>query len=264
MSKIERILTERRIARGKMFDVQPCIGYGLDALAFDLFLVTYRPLVLDQKILEENHREPKEQLASLRFYDVQNNCVTHAGLLLFGKNPRAYIPGAYIQFVRYNGASLADEVIDQKEFSGDLITLLRNLDGFLPIQIRISMRSVSTLREETEQEYPREALRELLINAIMHRDYASNAPIRFYWFTDRIEIQNPGGLYGAACPENFPRQNDYRNPVLAEAMKALGYVNKFARGIARATDVLLKNGNPSPVFDFDKPNYFLVTIKGKE
>ena len=74
-------------------------------------------------------------------------------------------------------------------------------------------------------DYPEWALRELLTNAVMHRNYDSNAPIRFYAFSDHIEIQNPGGLYGEATPENFPTRNDYRNPVIAEAMKSLGFVN---------------------------------------
>jgi len=57
------------------------------------------------------------------------------------------------------------------------------------------------------------------MNASMHRDYQSNMPIRLYQFDDRVEIMNAGGLYGEARPENFPTVNDYRNPVVAEAMK---------------------------------------------
>jgi ATP-dependent DNA helicase RecG len=100
------------------------------------------------------------------------------------------------------------------------------------------------------------------MNAIMHRDYESNAPVKFYQFTDRIEIVNPGGLYGNARPENFPNVNDYRNPVIAEAMKVLGYVNRFNRGIARVKVELKENGNPEPVFDYDKIGVFGVTVYG--
>jgi predicted HTH transcriptional regulator len=87
------------------------------------------------------------------------------------------------------------------------------------------------------------------MNAIMHRDYESNAPVKFYQFTDRIEIVNPGGLYGNARPENFPNVNDYRNPVIAEAMKVLGYVNRFNRGIARVKVELKENGNLGQMID---------------
>ncbi len=67
------------------------------------------------------------------------------------------------------------------------------------------------------------------MNAVLHRDYQSTSPIRYYQFSDRIEIQSPGGLYGDASPENFPRVNAYRNPIIAEAMHVLGYVNRFVK-----------------------------------
>jgi len=94
----------------------------------------------------------------------------------------------------------------------------------------------------------------------MHRDYESNAPIKFYEFEDRIEISNAGGLYGSATPDNFPHQNDYRNPIIAEALKILGYVNKFNRGIATIKNELEKNGNPNPYFEYNLKHIFSVTI----
>lgn len=81
------------------------------------------------------------------------------------------------------------------------------------------------------------------MNAVMHRDYQSNTPIKFYQYADRIEIDNAGGLYGNAKPENFPNVNDYRNPIVAEAMKSLGYVNRYNRGVARVQKELRDNGN---------------------
>ncbi len=119
---------------------------------------------------------------------------------------------------------------------------------------------VSALKEETKSNFPKWAIRELLMNAIMHRDYESNTPIKFYQYADRIEIVNPGGLYGNARPENFPSVNDYRNPVIAEAMKVMGYVNRFNRGIARVQHELEENGNPAPVFDYQRMGVFGVTV----
>lgn len=96
----------------------------------------------------------------------------------------------------------------------------------------------------------------------MHRSYESNAPVRFHWYDDRIEIQSPGGLYGMVSPENFPRQADYRNPVLAEALATLGYVNAFGRGVLRAQGALQMNGNPAAEFRFE-PHHVLATIRRK-
>ena len=71
------------------------------------------------------------------------------------------------------------------------------------------------------------------MNAICHRDYESNGPIQFYQYADRIEIENHGGLYGRANKQNFPNVNDYRNLVVAEGMKVLGFVNRQSRGVLK-------------------------------
>lgn len=106
----------------------------------------------------------------------------------------------------------------------------------------------------------KETLRELLMNACMHRDYQSNTPIRFYKFEDHIELMNIGGLYGEARLEIFPNVNAYRNPVIAEAMKYMKYVNMFNRGIGSVQENLKKNGSERVVFMVDKLTVFEVSI----
>jgi ATP-dependent DNA helicase RecG len=256
----ERILSERRATLIKTFDARPCPGCSLDKLIVDLFSIAYRGNAIAADVIDENNRDIKYQMASLRFFDLDKNCATFAGALIFGKTPLNWLPGAYIQFVRFNGERLTDEPQQQLVFSGDLLKVLRELDSFLPLQIKSKPEQVTMLREQDIREYPVLALRELLMNAIMHRTYESNSPIRFYWFSDRVEIQNPGGLYGEATPENFPMQNTYRNPIIAEAMKVLGYVNKYGRGVLRAQEALAENGNPPAEFLF-QPTYFMATLR---
>ncbi len=256
----ERMLTERRVSHARSFDTQPCRDATLADLALDLFRVSYLPEAVSEDVLAANHREIAAQLASLRFFDPHHRCPTYAGVLLFGTNPLAWLPGAYIQFLRLDGTSLGDDILADQPLSGDLLNLLRELESLINVQLQRVPKSVSLLRERTQFDYPPEALRELLMNAVMHRSYEGTAPIRVYWFTDRIEIQSPGGLYGEASPENFPGQNSYRNPVLAEAMKTLGFVNKFGRGVYRAQAALEKNGNPAAEFHFDF-GYVRVTLR---
>ena len=88
----------------------------------------------------------------------------------------------------------------------------------------------------------------------MHRSYeGTNAPVRIYWYRDRIEIISPGGPYGNVTKKNFgrPGVNDYRNPNLAEAMRHLGYAQHFGVGIQIAREALARNGNPPPEFQID-------------
>ena len=246
----ERVLSERRVAQARTFDARPCYEASIDELALGQF-DAYRRAAVDPETILANHRPVEQQLASLRLYDPERSCPTHAGILLFGKNPRFYMPGAYVQYLRLPGIDLTEIPEDQAEISGDLHSVLRELEGRIRLLIHTSMRAVSALEEKLLPDYPEWALRELLMNAVMHRNYDSNTPTRFYAFSDHIEVQSPGGLYGEATPENFPTRNSYRNPIIAEAMKSLGFVNRFGYGVQRAQALLTQNGNPPAEFEFD-------------
>jgi len=256
-------LSEKRAANVKTFDISPAASSTLLDINIELFKLTYLPNAIDSEILAANNRDIKQQLASLRLYDLTYDCLTYAGILILGDNPKFYMPGAYVQYVQYSGESMDSEVINEKAFSGDLLSTMRQLDLFVENNIEHRPVKVSPLKEVIVKTYPFKAIRELLNNAVMHRNYESNAPVKFYEFSDRIEISNPGGLYGSARPDNFPSQNDYRNPIVAEALKIMGYVNKFNRGIATAQAELKSNGNPPAKFIYDLPLHFIVTIYRK-
>lgn len=257
----ERILTERRISYAKTYDLVPALGSTLNDVSVELFKINYLPAAIDKETLAENGRAIEEQLASLRFYDTKEKCPTNAGILLFGLNPEFYLPGAYIQYIKFSGEEMTSDVEFEKKFSGALITELRLIDDFIRGNV-VKERPIKeeSFREKTARNYPYWALRELVMNAVMHRSYESNAPIYIYEFINRIEIINPGGLFGEATPQNFPNASDYRNVVLAEAMKVLGYVNRFNYGVKRAKEELIQNDNGEPDFDLSLKTKFKVTI----
>lgn len=257
----EKILTERRLSYAKTYDLVPALGSNLDDISVELFKTNYLPSAIDKETLAENGRSSEEQLASLRFYDPQKKCPTNAGILLLGLNPEFYLPGAYIQYLKFVGQEMTSDLEYQKKFSGALITELRQIDDFIKINV-IKERPVKngSFQEDTIRNYPYWALRELIMNAVMHRNYESNAPIYIYEFINRIEIINPGGLFGEATAQNFPNASDYRNVVLAEAMKVLGFVNRFNYGVKRAIGELSQNGNGKPDFDLSLTTKFKVTI----
>ena len=253
-------MTERRTSHAKTFDAQPCLGSSVADMSRAVFVVDYLQHAVAADVLEDNHRPLEQQLSSLRFFDSATGAITNVGILLFGLDVRRWLPGAYIQFLRVNGTSLADEVINDRELQGDLMAVLRELDALVDAQLAQFPVADTALTERYVEALPRVAVRELVMNAVLHRDYALTAPLRITWFNDRIEIQSPGGLYCEANPGNFPRQTSYRNPVLAEALKTLGYVNGFGRGVIRAQDALQKNGNPDAEFAFDS-GYVLAVIR---
>jgi len=258
----EKILIERRASFARTYDLSPVFGTTIDEIVVDYFKSTYLPLAIDKNTIQENQRTIKEQLASLRFFDLKEDCLTVAGILVFGINPEYYIPGAYIQYIKFNGNDEATSDVEfEKKFSGALITELKIIDDFIKTNI-IKERPVrkDSFQEDIIKNYPYWALRELVMNAIMHRSYESNAPIYMYEFSNRIEIINPGGLYGDVNVQNFPNASDYRNVVLAEAMKIMGYVNRFNYGVKRAKEELVRNGNGEPDFDLTLNTKFKVTV----
>ena len=256
----ERMLSEKRVSHARTFDARPCLDSRLEDLAVDLFQINYLKEAVAPEVLDENHRTLSEQLASLRFLDPRSGCPTNAGVILFGKNPLAWLPGAYLQLVSFDGVELSDDVRWERQLSGDLLTVLREISPMIELHVTSRPLGDSLLHELSVFEYPHQALREIVINAVLHRSYESTGPVRVYWFADRVEIQSPGGLYGEASPENFPNRNSYRNPVLAEALKTLGFVNRFGMGVVRAQAALNRNGNPPAEFSFD-PGYVQVTIR---
>jgi predicted HTH transcriptional regulator len=260
----ERILTEKRTSSAKTFDAMPAVGSKLEDLDLQDFKNIYLPNAVDPEVLETNHRDFKQQISSLRMYDLVLDVPTHAGVLVFGLNPTFFLPGAYIQYVKFEGVDLSSQP-KEKVFKGGLITQLRLMDDFIKYNIvEEAPVPISALQEKTLFNYPFWTIRELVMNAIMHRSYESNAPILIRHFADRIEIINSGGLYGEARADNFPDASDYRNPVLAEAMKILGFVNRFNYGIRQAQRFLQENGNPPAEFSLNLVTKFAVTIKISE
>jgi ATP-dependent DNA helicase RecG len=241
------------------FDAMPCIGATIADLDLPIIKRDYLHRAVAEDVLADDKRDLEEQLASLGFYDLKYNCPTYGAIVLFGANPERYLPGSYIQYVRFKGKDKGGEILNEFKFNGNLCRALVKIDNF--IETGVAMKRpvpVSALREETYSKYPYWATRELLMNAVMHRDYESNAAVQFYEYDDRIEIQNPGGLYGKVRPDNFPNVNDYRNPFIAEAMKTLGYVNRFSRGVNRVQKELVENGNGLAVFNLTLITAFRV------
>lgn len=248
----ERRLSEKRRSRDVPFDISPVHSASLDDLDLESFRREYLPSALSMEVLEQNDRSAEDQLTSVRFITIgPDPKPTVLGLLVIGKDARQFLPGAYTQFLRIDGAELTDPIKDQKEIGGPLGDLLRSLDETIETNISVATDIVGQPTEVQRPDYPVVALQQLARNAVLHRNYeATNAPVRMTWFSDRVEIVSPGGPFGQVDTRNFgmPGVTDYRNPHLAEAMRNLGYVQRFGLGIELSRKELAKNANPPPEF----------------
>ena len=256
----ERRLSERQQARNLSFDMRPVAGATLDDLDEDYVRTQYLPCAVAEDVLERNTRPLRRQLQSLRL--TAGDVPTWGALLGMARDSQAWRPGAYVQFLRIDGRELTDPIRNRKELTGKLGDILRRLDELLALNVSVRPEFASVPRERRYPDYPVDALRQLAWNAIMHRQYdGTNDPVRVYWYSDRVEIGNPGGLYGRVNRKNFGEGVvDYRNPLVAEIMRNLGFAQRFGMGVPLARDSLAKNGNPPPEFEFD-PVRVLVKVR---
>ncbi|MBN1517661.1 putative DNA binding domain-containing protein [Candidatus Sumerlaeota bacterium] len=247
-------LAEKRRYKDLSFDLTPVESASIEDFDKTLFADVYLRHAVAPEVLEENERTFEQQLSSLRMIrSAADPLPTVTGILTIGADPLQYLPGAYVQFLRIQGVEATDPIKDRKEISGPLIQVLRMLDELINVNVEIRTEIARSNLEIQTPDYPIAAIQQVIRNAILHRNYDStNAPVRMYWYQDRIEIISPGGAYGQVNDRNFgqPGVTDYRNPTLAEVMRNLGYVQKFGMGIPIAKKEMAQNGNPELEFNF--------------
>ena len=244
----ERILNERRRHGQRPFDIEPVPSARLSDLNLTFFENDYLPQAFAPDMLEANDRTREQRLASLKMIAAPDDPTpTALGLLVLGKSPQNFIPGAYVQFLKIEGTDLADPIADGEDLRGSVSDVIRRLDEKINAHNRVAIDLTSARTERRESLHSIPALRQITRNAVMHRAYeATNAPTRVTWFADRVEVISPGGLYGSVNKENFgaPGVTDYRNPNLAEAMRTIGLVQRFGVGIALARRLMEEAGHP--------------------
>jgi len=260
----ERILNEKRRHGDRPFDVGPVPASTLADLDRRLFEDEYLAAAFASDVLAANERTYEERLAATKMVVGADQPIpTVLGVLVLSPRVRDFIPGAYVQFLRIAGRELADPVSDEQVIDGSVAEVLRRTDEKLGTHNRTAVDFTSTDRERRTALYPMAALQQIVRNAVMHRSYeATNAPVRVTWYDDRIEIMSPGGPFGAVTEKNFgkPGVGDYRNPSLAEALRVLGFVQRFGVGIATTRREMQVNGNPPPEFEVN-PSHVGVTLR---
>ncbi|MCP4277655.1 MAG: transcriptional regulator [Gammaproteobacteria bacterium] len=248
----ERILNEKRRYKSIPFDIYPVPSAQVSDLSKTIFENEYLPSAFAEDVLEANSRTYEQRLASSKMIgSVEDPTPTVLGLLSIGKSPQDYLQGAYLQFLRIDGTELADPVIDEENIGGGLVEMLRRAEEKLKAHNRLAIDIVSSPVQQVDMPYPPAAIQQILYNAVLHRTYeGTNAPVRVYWFNNRIEINSPGGPYGNVTSDNFgePGITDYRNPNIGAVLRTFGFIQAFGRGIATARSEMEKNGNPEPEF----------------
>ncbi len=239
-------LRERRPIQMQPFDLRPIRGCTLE----DLELSELKNRYEAEKIgLDDSDVFPSfEAWLSQQQLGMSKDNIwvpNPAAILVFGKSPQDLFPGAKVVFVRYAGNDVDSAVIHSKNITGTLPQQLHALwEQLNAHNVNIPVQEDGILSISLP-EYPVEALKELARNLVQHRQYeGTNAPGRVEWYNDRIEFSNPGGPFGRASEGELGAHSDYRNPIITNWLKQLGFVEQFGRGIRRVQKHLEKNGNP--------------------
>ena len=241
----EKLLIEKRASFHVPEDMRGIADADIESdLNMEYFKITYLKSSVSQEVFESNNRDLKTQMRSLRLLD-KNLKPTVTAILIMGVDPLRWLPGAFIQFIRFEGDKLTDPVKNQQEISGSLPDQIRRIEEVLKLNISTPL-SLSDTTHIQSPDYPMTALSQLVRNAVLHRNYKSHTPVKIHWFKDRIEIISPGGPCGEVSVKNFSKEGfvSYRNPTIATALKNLGFVERFGFGIPQARKALKENNNP--------------------
>jgi ATP-dependent DNA helicase RecG len=258
----ERRLIETRRNANLPFDARGVAGTSVNDIDITRFQLEFLPQAIAPEVIAENGRSVEQQLSSLKLSDPSGE-ITPTGLLAIGKNATNWLPSAYVQFRRVAGNEITDDTLDQAEFRGTMVDIVRAVEEKLKAH-NFAALVIGGEKHQISELYPLWALEQLFRNAVMHRDYEIISPVRVTWFDDRIQIDNPGGPFGIPADKlGEAGFTGYRNPNIAEMMKSVGLVERFGVGIPGARKRLADAGNP-PLELKSEGNFTFCTIKARQ
>ena len=186
-------------------------------------------------------------LESLNLFDASGN-LKKSAVLLFGKNPLRFIPGVRFRIGRFGESET--ELITQDVVEGDVIRMADRVIELLKIKYLNSLISYEGLQRKETLEIPEEVLRELIYNAIVHKDYRG-VDIQLQVFSDRIVLWNEGVLPSGYTVETLlhPHKSRARNQSMADVFFRAGFIETWGRGIGRVCEVMAASGLESPQFN---------------
>ncbi len=174
---------------------------------------------------------------------------TNAGILLFGKDPQRFIRGADITAARFASDNMTD-TFTRQDISGTLPDQIRRAETFLVDHLRKGVQLGQTMARAENFEYPMEAARELLVNAVAHRDYRIGGDgIRLFVFRNRMEVTSPGGLPGPVTIANIKDERFSRNPAIVQVLSDMGFIERLGYGVDRVIDLMKQQNLNAPEFE---------------
>ncbi|MDD3685980.1 MAG: ATP-binding protein [Bacteroidales bacterium] len=255
-SALDRFLL---LKKGRRWDSVPIPNVSVKDLKQETF-DHFRKLGLNNKRLtEDSLKETNEHLLE-NLQLIENGLLKRSAILLFHPAPEKYVTGSYIKIGYFDNET---DLLFQDEVHGNLIEQIDKTIDLLFTKYIKALISYDGIHRIENYEYPLEAIREALLNAISHKDYSGLTPIQIRVYKDKLMIWNEGQL-----PENWTvndllKSHSSRpfNPDIANAFFRCGYVESWGRGIPKMTELCISEGLPKPIFKVNNSDFWLEIRK---
>ncbi|MCA9882900.1 MAG: putative DNA binding domain-containing protein [Anaerolineae bacterium] len=187
---------------------------------------------------------------------------TNAGILLFGKAPQHFIRCAEIAAVRFAGDTMTDKH-NRQDIGGTLIDQIKRAETFLIDHLRKDVTLSDTMARSETYEYPLEAARELVVNAVAHRDYSiAGDTIRLFIYGNRMEVHSPGRLPGPMTLANLKDERFSRNPIIVQVLADMHFIERLGYGVDRVIELMKQQNLSEPMFT-ERNGGFTVTLQNR-
>jgi ATP-dependent DNA helicase RecG len=189
--------------------------------------------------------------------------LTNAAILLFGKEPQRFFLQAETRCARFKGLNVTEPFIDMKVIGGDLFSHVEETERFVLRNIsKAAWIEPGKIERQEKWEYPPDAIREAITNAVCHRDYESSGSVQIRIFDDRIEIWNPGQLPESLTVEDLKKKHESkpRNRLIARCFFLVKFIEEWGTGTNKIVDWCLKQDLPEPLFE-EAAGSFVVNLR---
>ena len=237
----------------KPFDESFSRHVSLDELDESKF-ADYVRLVIDAgKVSFPKRISPVDVLVRIGLMDKRTRKIANGAIPLFAKNPATFNPAWEIRCIQFYGTRVVKPIPSLHTYHGTVFELVDQAVDFVMgrVDFAVGAHDGENAAAPTRSEFPRDAIREAIVNAVCHRDYTSNACVQVMLFRDRLEIINPGPLPKGMTVEDLYRTHDSipRNSLIARAMSWTSYVEKSGSGTGEILDKCVEYGLARPEFN---------------
>jgi ATP-dependent DNA helicase RecG len=238
------------VIQNRPFDEQPCPGSSLDDIARGALADFVRTARAERRFPLAARTPTADVLEHLHML-ADGRQPTRAAVLLFGRDPQRFMASAEIRCMHFHGTEVQRPAPYYKIFKGSLFEQVDQAANFVlsVTNVSVGTRALGP-QAPVRLEIPRDVIQEAIVNAVVHRDYTSNAAIQVAVFSDRVEIWNPGELLPPLTPDSLrvPHRSIARNHRICESMFLAGYIEKYGTGTLMMIRESVEHALPEPIF----------------